>query len=200
MTATANGRMPRKTLSSQLDRLDNILDGFSNSLDDAVQDAVKAAVREAVAAAVVEVLTNHDLQARLRTTLDERQVPPQPSRLATAWTWLVSSTKRLWSAATAKAKQWLAQGREKVQGAYSQAAGRVKLAWMWTRVLLALAGRFRRSLVQATVAGLLVGLGCYMAGPAMAAAVSGLSGFTLSLLGNGIALVRGSRWRDVTSS
>jgi hypothetical protein len=43
-----NGRLPRKTLSAQLDRLDDILDGLADSLNGAVAQAVKDAVGLAV--------------------------------------------------------------------------------------------------------------------------------------------------------
>src|SRR5439155_25922717 len=55
MTTTTNGQV-RKTLASQLDRLDSILDGLSEGLNEAVatavQGAVELAVRQAVGQAV----------------------------------------------------------------------------------------------------------------------------------------------------
>src|SRR5262245_14817649 len=60
-----NGRAQRKTLATQLDRLDAILDGLADALNGAVADAVRAAagaaVQEAVRQALVEVLTNPDV-------------------------------------------------------------------------------------------------------------------------------------------
>lgn len=52
---TSNGQ-PRKTLASQLDRLDGILDGLDAALSGAVQDAVEQAVKQAVQAVLTEVL------------------------------------------------------------------------------------------------------------------------------------------------
>ncbi|HEY7427181.1 MAG TPA: hypothetical protein VH682_23305 [Gemmataceae bacterium] len=68
MTATlktsSNGQT-RKTLASQLDRLDGILDGLDAALSGAVQEAIGLAVKEAVQAVLSEVLTNHNLQEQL---------------------------------------------------------------------------------------------------------------------------------------
>ena len=58
-TTTTNGQV-RKTLASQLDRLDSILDGLSDGLNEAVatavEGAVERAVRQAVGQAVKETL------------------------------------------------------------------------------------------------------------------------------------------------
>ena len=70
MTATipTNGSM-RKTLASQLDRMDQMLDGLSEGLNEAVaaavQEAVGQAVRAAVQQALAEVLANAELRQRL---------------------------------------------------------------------------------------------------------------------------------------
>ena len=80
MTTTINGQ-ERKTLASQLDRLDSILDGLSDALDGAVatavegaveravRQAVSEAVKETLQAVIAEVLTNADLLAAARTLL-----------------------------------------------------------------------------------------------------------------------------------
>ena len=58
MTKTLEMNGPaRKTLASQLDRLDSILDGLSEGLT----DAVSSAVREAVGLAVQEAVRAHDM-------------------------------------------------------------------------------------------------------------------------------------------
>ena len=44
----------RKTLASQLDRLDGILDGLDSALTGAVQEAVSMAVKQAVQAVLAE--------------------------------------------------------------------------------------------------------------------------------------------------
>src|SRR6516162_7473241 len=63
-------RPTRKTLASQLDRLDSILDGLSEGLNDAVAQAVREAVglavHEAVQAVLAELLTNPLLHEQLQ--------------------------------------------------------------------------------------------------------------------------------------
>src|SRR6516162_9745159 len=63
-------RPTRKTLASQLDRLDSILDGLSEGLTDAVSSAVREAVglavQEAVQAVLTELLTNPALREQLQ--------------------------------------------------------------------------------------------------------------------------------------
>src|SRR5262245_39178743 len=85
MTTTTTNSHTRKTLASQIDRLDSLLDGLSENLNQAVADAVQGAVElavrqavgqavmEAVQAALTEVLTNADLLAAVRGPLP---VPP----------------------------------------------------------------------------------------------------------------------------
>lgn len=57
---TTNGRPQRKTLSSQLDRLDNIIDALANGLPatvaEAVRQAVGVAAHEALQAVFQELL------------------------------------------------------------------------------------------------------------------------------------------------
>jgi hypothetical protein len=76
----SNARMPRKSLSSQIDRLDGILDGLDTALSGAVADAVQAVVgqvvKEAVEASIKEVLGSPEL---LRAALAQHAPPaPQP--------------------------------------------------------------------------------------------------------------------------
>jgi hypothetical protein len=78
MTTATTTNGVRKTLASQIDRLDSILDGLSENLNQAVADAVQGAVelavrqavgqavKEAVQAVLAEVLTNADLLAAVR--------------------------------------------------------------------------------------------------------------------------------------
>lgn len=78
LRTTSNGQ-PRKTLASQLDRLDGILDGLDAALAGAVQEAVGQAVKQAVQAVLTEVLTNRDLQEQLRpVSTDTGAAEPNP--------------------------------------------------------------------------------------------------------------------------
>src|SRR4051812_23301750 len=68
-TMNLNGKA-RKTLASQLDRLDDMLDGLSDALNEsvatAVKEAVTLAVREAVQAVLTEMLTNPAILAKMQ--------------------------------------------------------------------------------------------------------------------------------------
>jgi hypothetical protein len=100
MTTTArtniNGEQ-RKTLASQIDRLDGILDGLDAALAGAVQEAVEQAVKQAVQTVLIEVLTNRELQQQLQQAA--QPVPPEPSRGKK------STASRLWQATTEAARQ-----------------------------------------------------------------------------------------------
>jgi hypothetical protein len=78
-TLETNGQT-RKTLASQLDRLDSILDGLSEGLTDAVASAVREAVglavQEAVQAVLTELLTNPALREQLRGPAAAESAPP----------------------------------------------------------------------------------------------------------------------------
>ena len=71
-----NGQ-PRKTLASQIDRLDGILDGLDAALAGAVQEAVEQAVKQAVQTVLTEVLTNRALQEQLQQAAQPAP-PPEP--------------------------------------------------------------------------------------------------------------------------
>src|SRR3954464_7038079 len=78
-TTNMNGRVPRKTLANQLDRLDTILDGLADALNEAVADAVKQAVTVAVQAAVQQGLSSPDALRALAP-----QAPPATTPTAQA--------------------------------------------------------------------------------------------------------------------
>ena len=70
----------RKTLASQLDRLDGILDGLSDGLNQAVSSAVREAVglavQEAVQAVLTELLTNPALREQLQRPAEAQPAAP----------------------------------------------------------------------------------------------------------------------------
>ena len=81
MTKTIEMNGPaRKTLASQLDRLDGILDGLSEGLDQAVAQAVREAVgqavQEAVQAVLTELLNNPALREQLQRPAAAEAAPP----------------------------------------------------------------------------------------------------------------------------
>src|SRR4051812_2393852 len=100
-----NGRVQRKSLGDQIDRLHSILDGLSDALAGSVTDAVHGAVaavvgdvvRQAVEAAVTQVLANRTVvqaaaaQHGLLTPAPAAQptpaAEPQPGQAAQETTW-----------------------------------------------------------------------------------------------------------------
>src|SRR6187399_2537765 len=74
---TINGRPQRKTLSSQLDRLENIIDALAEGLPDTVAQAVRQAVsigvQEAIHTLIQEAVRNPEIVRQLLGAL-----PPAP--------------------------------------------------------------------------------------------------------------------------
>jgi hypothetical protein len=72
MNAPPNGR-PRRSLNDTIGRLDEMIDGLSTAIPetirDTLQETVSAAVGEGVRAALVEVLSNPEFLAVLRSNL-----------------------------------------------------------------------------------------------------------------------------------
>jgi hypothetical protein len=199
-TTSSNGRPPRPSLATQLDRLDGILDGLADGLNEAVAAAVKEAVAVAVAAALQEVLTNPDLQRRLRA-----EPAARPGGVGRAfgrlwrglvglaqggWGWFASMAGRCRDK-VAEVVTAVHQGQaaldRRVRRGLTGFAGRARRGGA---LALALACQLRRPLLGALVIGALVGLGCYLAGPVLSAAVSGVAGFAGSLAASGLSRLR----------
>src|SRR5690349_13205183 len=93
----ANGQS-RKTLASQLDRLEGILGGLDAALAGAVQDAVEQAVKQAGQSVLTEVVTNRELQEQLQQAAQPAP-PPEPPRGQK------NMPNRLWQATTEAARK-----------------------------------------------------------------------------------------------
>jgi hypothetical protein len=148
------------------------LNGGVVAVRDAVGSAVRDAVEEAVAAAVRAVLLNPDVRAALAAG-----ATGQPPRPAGTVNYASAAAGRLRAAARA---------------ARSRAAARLH---GWLRGLSRLAGaalRLRKPLSLAVGIGAVVGLGCYLAGPTVSAAVSGVAGFAASLAASALRAVKGT--------
>jgi hypothetical protein len=85
----------------------------------------------------------------------------------------------------------LQQGQEALVGRACRGltvfARRVWLARLMVRPLVR---RFRKPLLVALASGLVIGLGCYLAGPAVASTVSGLAGFAGTLAASLVGRLR----------
>lgn len=184
MTATAtplaNGR-PRKSLASQLDRLDSILDGLDQGLAGAITDAIKevlpAATAEAVRATIVELVTNPDIITLIRTggvpiapSMAPSSVPMQapqpaeskPNAIARAWRWTTSKVKGIGQGIASRVRGV----REGAVGVYRQASS------IWS---------LRRPVLISLGVGMVVGMICYASSPWLAGMVSGLAASVAAL-------------------
>jgi hypothetical protein len=169
----------RKTLASQLDRLDTILDtldeGLQEAVASAVQEAVGLAVREAINGLVTEVLTNPDLLSQVRTLLTPVIVKNAPHPVAGEK--LQAAVKerfgRMWNGVKGRVETTKQTCRQ-VLRRIGQWAGKLLLR---VRVL----GRFRRQLLLSAGVGVAAGVVSYFAGPYVAAATGWLGGFVTTI-------------------
>jgi hypothetical protein len=97
-TRTSINDHPRKTLASQIDRLDGILDGLDAALAGAVQEVVEQAVKQAVQVVLTEVLTNRQLQEQLQLAAQPSPSPEPPRGKQ-------SMLNRLWQATAESARR-----------------------------------------------------------------------------------------------
>ena len=181
MTTTTNGQT-RKTLASQLDRLDSILDGLSDGLNEAVatavQGAVELAVRQAVGQAVkeamqailTELLTNADLLNALRAVLPAAQsAQPTPNPL--------EPPKGLLGRACAWVKAGMVRAAHSCASVLGQLAGAtrgVRAAWQLT-------WRFKGRVLAACGVGVAAGIVTLWAGPWLGVAAAWVGGFVTTL-------------------
>src|SRR5579859_2814180 len=101
-TSLHNGSTQRKTLATQLDRLDIILDGLADALNEsvasAVTDVVGQVVKEAVETTIREVLGNQELlKASLAMHASPVVQPVRSSIIAGALSLLVQKSAEIGS-------------------------------------------------------------------------------------------------------
>jgi hypothetical protein len=187
MTMISNGRSERKSLASQIDRLDAVIDALSDGLNQAVERAVEMAAERAVANALARTLQNAHV-------LNQATKPNLLVRLA-KWTWkaIAGAAANLWTTISGTG-QTVAQklktiGLRVKDGVVKTTLGTsrrfglaVLIGWLGLVAGMRLFSRHPKQTLFASQAGLLVGAGAYFAGPVFAATISGLSGATLVLL------------------
>src|SRR5262249_17948232 len=172
-TTTMNGSV-RKTLASQLDRLDSILDGLSDALHGAVASAVEGAVERAVSQAVketlqaviAEALTNADLLAAART-LPPPGTPADPPE----------PPKSLFRRACDAVKPGLAVAAAACHGAGAYVTKKAAAVKSAARSGWRLLRRFRGRLLAACGVGLAAGALTCLAGPWLGVAASAAARF-----------------------
>lgn len=178
-----NGRVIRKSLAEQIDRLDGILDcladGLNGAVAAAVKDAVALAVKEAVRGVLTEVLTNPDFLERLRTSIvppSQVFVPPTSPR--------PTVKERL--------KHVRNQAKAKVETVRKMCGTKVRQVKIMAATVLKrcrIVRRFKWQLLTALGIGAVVGVSVYFAGPSVAALAGWLGGFATTVaLQAGMAL------------
>jgi hypothetical protein len=204
MTSTMSGNgAQRKSLASQIDRLDSILDGLAEALNESVADAVKEVVgqvvREAVECTILEVLASPDL---LRTALNRHvALDPQPAPMQEPKRQALRGLLQRVRAACTMSRQMAGQagknlGRALAWGLHKLRQGCACVGFHCQHVTRRFASslrcvgtvgrqvwRFRRSCTIALSVGVLSGVGSYLAGPLIASVASGIGGAALTLAG-----------------
>ena len=187
-TATLNGKMPRKQLSDQLDRMDTLIDGLADALPEAVADACRDGARQAVKDAVLEILASPELRALITEVVSARATPPQPVETKPPlWTRLRTKLESLRTRLTApirSAKQAVTTRFQNVTTLASIAAG------MLTTVLPS-----KSTLLAGIAIGVTVGMIGYASSHLIAAMIGGVGA-------TGVAVIaKVGRWfrRDTRS-
>ena len=180
-TTTTNGQV-RRTLASQLDRLDSILDGLSDALNGAVATAVEGAVeravkqavgeavRETFQAVIAEVVSNPDLLAAARSLLapgNPTDVPPDPPE----------RPRGLFRRACDKVQAGVAAAGS----ACAAVAGRVAGVKTMARAGWGLTKRFKGRVLAACGVGLAAGAATLLAAPWLGVAAAAVGGFFSTL-------------------
>lgn len=175
-TATSTNGRGRKSLASQIDRLDQVLDGLAENLNEAVATAVK----EAVQATLVELVTNPVVRARLQGTVPPAAPPAKPSlagRLGQALGRVQGWVGARLAAAREAAGRLISRGRQTCAAVGRQA--RQGFVTLLTRLVLV--RRYAAQLLAALAVGLAVGVAAYFAGPWLSATVGTAGGFVTAL-------------------
>jgi hypothetical protein len=191
-TPAGNGsaRPARKSLAHEIDRLDQMLEGLSDSLNESVAAAVQGAVRQAVAlaveAAVKEVLTSPELLDRLRAAAAPALAPAKPIPAGPGVFGRMAATLNKWARdGWAYATALAGDARAVAKACCAELKARAEAAWAWARtvtwLVLCLLYAARRPLLVAAAVGVTVAVGAYLAGPLVASLVSGLGGMATTL-------------------
>lgn len=191
---TMNGQM-RKSLASQIDRLDSMLDGLADGLNEAVvmavKQAVEVAVQEAVKSVLIEVLTNAELRTQLLGNIPARTNDgPSTSEAvrngakSVVGAWIATKLKNVGERCRLVVRKVWTGIRTLVGRCQSFSS----FVWQQTKASLLLALNkarivrvFWRQLLTALGVGTAAGAACYFADPWVATVASGLGGFAVAM-------------------
>ena len=165
-----NGQ-PRKSLAQQLDRLDSMLDGLADGLNEAVAEAVGNAVRLAVETTLAQIMNNPEILAKMVPQVPPapvaepvRVAEPKPTEKPSILQWAVNFGKHAIQSVKKTAADCVATVKRRVPQLLESAKAAVQVVWT-----------NRLTLGIAVAGGVAFGLGCYLAGPLVSAACSGLA-------------------------
>jgi hypothetical protein len=203
-TNTNNSRPQRQTLASQIDRLETILAGLTDTLGQTVAEAVQDAVGKAVELAVKEVLTNSEVLRALQAQAAPTAEPAKSAQDSS----LAKTVGQAWKRAGAKVGEKAAAVGTWLSRTWAWAGGCLQTGWVWLRgacgravagvaavcsmlpALLMILWSYRKPLLIALTVSLVIGLGSYWAGPFVASFVSGLLAFVGALVVNLVRRLR----------
>jgi len=192
---TMNGTS-RKSLASQLDRFDQMLDGLSEAIPEVVAETVRVAtmqaVREAVEAAVTEVLTNPVIRDKIQAA---QPITEQDAVSTTQVAW--QRVRQMWQGVRRCVTQMVDHCRNPVRQARTYAVSlwqraRAGITAIWNKVELVHC--FRTEIVTALGVGIGLAAVALVAGPWIAALLSGIGGF-----GSALAVQAGLWLRKMTA-
>jgi hypothetical protein len=177
-TKTPLSGAERKTLSSQLDRLDSILDrlaiGLQQAVAHAVQQGTAQAVREAVQATLTEVRNSADLRAALAPASSTAVTNNRHEVVTSTTDRPTSPLSRTWGRLLACLRQ-VPQACCRLFGSIAGCLPLLLAAWL-------VAPRYKRQLWAACGIGVAFSLAVYFAGPWLGLLLGWLGGFTLALI------------------
>lgn len=176
-TSTLNGRPQRKSLASQLDRLDRILealeDGLTSTVAQVVREAVTVAVQQAIQAVIVEMMAQPELMQQLARLNESVPVPVTNtpagcSRVKEMWASLRRKLGLVWNWLRMRLSNIGTCLRSKLPRVDDRVREAGRKVWKHRAVVSASAG-----------IGLVLGVAGYAAGPVVSAL--GLCSAALSL-------------------
>src|SRR5262245_13439835 len=190
-TTNTSSRPQRKTLASQLDRLDGIIDVLADGLNEAVADVVRQAVAAAVQQAVEVVLREVLARPEVLRLLAAQAAPVPPATPAEAKPSGPSALSRAWVGLKARLAGAFIRTRDAVRQTRCRVdrvlhLGRVGLVekvrsgWERLRSGARKAWRFRGPALWSVAVGLAAGGAGYLAGPVVSAVALGLCGAAAS--------------------
>jgi hypothetical protein len=203
-TSTNNNRPQRQTLASQIDRLETILAGLTDTLGQTVAEAVQVAVGKAVELAVKEVLTNSEVLRAFQAQAAATAEPAKPAQDGS----VAKSLGQAWQRTSAKVGEKAAAFGGWLSRTWAWIGGGLQTGWAWASgacgravagvaavcdmlpALMLTLWAYRKPLAIALTVGLVIGLGSYWAGPFVASFVSGMLAFVGALVVNLVRRLR----------